>query len=126
MSDRGKHTIESTPFDNYLYIIIWGEWMPDNSDAIIDEIFNLIVVHGKPSLLIDIRKMTGGSSVVEDFNDAKRFFELEFWRLNKIAVLDKIDRKKENDFFETAAANRGVRFIFFYEDKQEAIDWLYK
>jgi L-lactate utilization protein LutB len=41
----------------------------------------------------------------------------------EIAILDVMDHKYNNDFFENAAMNRGYKILFFY-DEDEAMKWL--
>jgi hypothetical protein len=51
------------------------------------------------------------------------FAKAGFTRVRKIAVLDTVNRKVSNDFLETTARNRGVRFKFFYSSEQEVLNW---
>jgi hypothetical protein len=120
-----NYNIKFIPYDLYLLIKIEGEWPRNDAERIIDEIRNSYVKHGKKFLLIDIREMTSDESVIGDYMEAKTFFKKEFWKVHKIAVLDNISRKTANEFFETTASNRGLRFKFFYNEK-DSIEWLTK
>ena len=60
--------------------------------------------------LIDITEMQGNSSITKDYNDAELFYKAGFQHIHQIAVLDKPERKKMNDFFETTSRNRWLQF----------------
>jgi hypothetical protein len=79
--------------------------------------------HQRP-ILLDIRHMEDTPSVFRDYEEAKQFVSIGFQRAGRIAVLDNPERREANDFFETTAFNRGLRFVFFYSDEEEAIAWL--
>jgi hypothetical protein len=101
-----------------------GAWPDKKPEEVIAAIHALWEKHHKRHLLIDIRNMSNTPSVTSDYYEAKHFVKTGFIFVGRIGVLDNLDRKEANDFFETTAANRGLRFRFFYTDEQEAIDWL--
>ena len=68
--------------------------------------------------------MEDSPDVIGDYDNVKLFINAGFNLIPRIAVLDNEGRRQANDFFETAAHNRGLRFRFFYADEQEAINWL--
>ena len=68
--------------------------------------------------------MQGPSHVGGDYFDVETSFICGYWRISKIAVLDNVDRKENNSFFQLTAKNRGLNYNFFYHDEREAITWL--
>ena len=104
-------------------IIVDGSW-PSKPGKLIEDIRNLWTRQPGKQLILDIRSMEGPSTIVGDYEDVKRFFDAGFRKLGKVAILDKLYRQKDNDFFEIAANNRGLNFRFFYGDEKDAIDWL--
>jgi hypothetical protein len=99
---------------------ITGTWPAGRVDKIIADMFSIWEKYEKP-LLIDLRDLEDTPSIFRDYEEAKQFARVGFWRAGRIAVLDTPKRRKANDFLETAANNRGVRFVFFYSDEEEAI-----
>jgi hypothetical protein len=85
--------------------------------------FGIWEKYQKPTLL-DIRDMEDTPTVLLDYEEAKQFASVGFRRVGRIAVLDTPERRESNDFFETTSQNRGLRFVFFYSDEEEAITWL--
>ena len=118
-----NYTLEHLSIQGCLQLRIGGTWPHKNSRSIITDIFNIWEKHQKP-MLLDMRGMEGSPSILGDYLDAEGFEVVGFGRVGRIAVLDNPERRKANDFFETAAHNRGLTFHFFYADEQEAIAWL--
>ena len=110
--------------DNYVHICIKGIWPKHEAKKIIADLYNIWEKNQKDFLLIDIRKMQDKPTVITDYYNAEIFAATGFIKIYRIAVLDQPERKEANKFFETTAFNRGLRFRFFYESEQEAIDWL--
>ncbi len=110
-------------FDGYVLIHIDGSW-PSQPNKLIEEIYNFWEKAQQNNLLLDLREMQGKPTLAGDYFDAKVFEEIGFKNICKIAVIDQIKRKDDNDFFELTASNRGLKFRFFYENEQKAIDWL--
>lgn len=119
-----KHHIECIPTDDHLYLRIGGIWLRENARDIIKEISNFSEQNPGLPLLIDVCDMKSDVSTFNDFDDVHIFIEMHFRKLGRIAVIDRDNRKKHNEFFETAANNRGLRIRFFYTDRQEALSWL--
>ncbi len=107
-----------------LRISVDGSW-PSKPENIIEDIRNLWTRQPGQQLILDIRSMEGPPSIVGDFEDVNHFIDAGFRKLGRVAILDKPDREKDNDFFETAANNRGLSFRFFYGDEKDAINWLF-
>lgn len=110
--------------EGYLRIRVDGTWPRGNPAGFMTDMLNLWAKHQRRPLLIDIRSMEDRPSVFEDYENAKRFAYAGFGQLPRIAVLDNLDRREANDFFENTAYNRGLGFRFFYTDEQDAINWL--
>ena len=119
-----NYTLTGTLSEGYLRIQIEGEWPREKPEDIINGIRGLSAQHSDLTLLIDIRNMGSSESVAGDYYEARLFQDAGFWKFGMIAVLDNLNRKEANNFFETTAHNRGLRFRFFYADEQEAINWL--
>ena len=99
--------------EDYVSIRVDGAWPAERSEDIIVGMHNLWAKHHKRGLLIDIRNMEDTPSVFSDYENAARFAEADFQRVRRIAVLDDLNRQAANQFFESTAANRGLRFRFF-------------
>ena len=112
--------------EGYLRIRVSGIWPSRKPEDIIADIHNLWTEHQDQPLMIDIRSMEGSPSVLSDYENAKRFADTGFYLIRRIAVLDNVQRREANNFFETTTHNRGMRFRFFYTEEQEAISWLLK
>jgi len=74
--------------------------------------------------MIDLRQMTTSVSVLADYQAAEFFYQERFSQIEKIAIIESKEYQLSNDFFETTAFNRGLRFKFFYHEESEAIEWL--
>jgi hypothetical protein len=118
-----NYTLEYSLVRGCLRIRISGAWPAGRAEDIIAEMFSIWEKHQKP-LIIDIRDMEDTPSVFRDYEEVGQFASVGFWRVGRIAVLDSPERRKANDFFETTAYNRGLRFAFFYSDEDEAVAWL--
>ncbi len=96
----------------------------EKPEDIISDILKHWAKHQNIPLFIDTRNLEYTPSILGDYENVKRFVDAGFPRGRRIAVLDKLDRRTANDFFETTACNRGLQVQFFYADEQEAISWL--
>ena len=119
-----NYSIQCSESENHVRIFVDGTWPADNPEKIIIEMYDFWAKHQKPYLLIDIRNMEDKPSVLSDYEDAERFAKNRFYLVRRVAVLDNQNRKESNDFFETTAANRGLRIKFFYTAESDAINWL--
>jgi hypothetical protein len=118
-------TLESVSHNEYLMVRISGEWLLEESDGSINEIHNLYLQHKIP-MLLDVREMTSRTTVTDDYYDVKKFSNKGLGTLVRVAILDNLDRKEQNDFFVTTAQNRGLAINIFYSGELEAVDWLLK
>jgi hypothetical protein len=57
--------------------------------------------------------MKNTPTVLSDYQNDAHFIKADFHRVRRIAVLDDLNRQAANQFFESTAANRGLRFRFF-------------
>ena len=119
-----EYIFEVSDNDDFTKILIKGIWPSGQPTKIFNEIYAVWEKNGKKKILVDIRTIQDNPSITSDYFDAGASFASGFWQIPKIAVLDQIERKKSNSFFELTASNRGLRFRFFYIDEQKAIDWL--
>jgi hypothetical protein len=118
-----EYTLRCSSAADCLLIGVDGSW-PSKPENIIEDIRNLWAKQPGQRLVLDIRSMEGPPSILGDFEDINHFIDAGFRKLGRVAILDNPDRQKDNDFFETAANNRGLSFRFFYGDEKDAINWL--
>ena len=119
-----SYTLTCSSSEDCLSIRIDGKWAIEKPEDIISDILKHWAKHHNLPLFIDARNLEDTPSILGDYENVQRFVVAGFPRGRRIAVLDKLDRRNANDFFETAACNRGLQFQFFYADEQEAISWL--
>jgi len=122
-----SYTVKVTPMDGYCCAKIEGVWPQKDSQAQASLLARILAEwksDSQPGLIIDVRSMQDTPSVLEDYETAKIFFDSEFYRIGPVAVLDHPERKSANVFLENAAHNRGIMLRFFYDGRQEAIDWI--
>lgn len=119
-----NHTIRSSELDDYLLIHIEGTWPRGSPEKIIDSIADLSEQHPGLPVLIDMRSMEDIESIGRDYFEATLIANTGLGQGGRIAVLDILERRNSNDFFETAAFNHGMTCRFFYSGEQEALAWL--
>ena len=111
-------------FEGYVRILVDGVWPSDDPRRILVDIYDTWAKHRERALLLDLRHMRDFPTVFGDYKTVDLFVNVGFGEIGPIAVLDTPDREEENKFLETTAFNRGVSFRFFYDNEQEAINWL--
>ena len=121
-----SYQVSSTLHENYVCVSINGTWPAEKPEMIIDEIYSKWAKHQKPDLLVDISKLWADPSVINEYYTSAIFENVGFQGIHLIAVFDTPARKEINDFLEKAAQNRGLQLRFFYQNEQEATDWLYQ
>ena len=119
-----SYTLDHLSIQGCLRIRVEGTWPYEKQEHIMGDILALWEANNKPPVYIDIRSMEDTPSILGDYEVAERLSEFGFWRMGRIAVLDSPSRRSANDFFETTTYNRGLCFRFFYDNEQEAVDWL--
>ena len=97
-------------------------------DAQSDEITDQIIAKrskdgGFQLILIDFRKVDGMPAPMESYHSGASLQNRGFTRDMKIAVLDRLEFKEANDFYELVARNRGFMMRHFYTE-EEAYAWL--
>lgn len=80
-------------------------------------------VHKRSRVLVDISRMTGAPTTLEDYDAASTLDKR--WRdvVERAAILDSPEFATENHFFETVALNRGY-IIKTFTREDHAIEWL--
>jgi len=116
--------IESSVSANFVVVRVVGNWTPQSTDEILECVMTKWMEHPKKPLLVDVRKSLSEPSVTDDWFKAQALVSAGFQRVPRIAVLDAINRRGANDFFATAAVNRGVKLRCFYGNVEDAEDWL--
>jgi hypothetical protein len=119
-----SYQVKSTPYGNYAYVCITGIWPADKPEIILDEIYGEWVNHQRDDLLLDISKLQTDQSIIDDYYTDRIFENVGFQSIRLMAVFDTPSRKEINDFLEKAAQNSGLQIRFFYQNEQEATDWL--
>ena len=121
-----NYQVASTLHENYVCVSINGTWPADKPEIILDEIYGKWANHQRDDLLLDISKLRADQSVINEYYTDKIFENVGFQSIRLIAVFDTPARKEINDFLEKAAQNRGLQIRFFYQNEQEATEWLYQ
>ena len=74
-------------------------------------------------VLIDFRKVDGMPEASESYHAGSSLDERGFTRNMKLAVVDRTEFKKANEFYALVARNRGFMVRHFYTE-HEALEWL--
>jgi len=117
-------SIESSVSTAHVTVRVVGDWTPESTDQILKCVMTKWLEHREKPLLVDVRETSTEPSVTDDWFKAEALVNAGFRRIPRIAVVDAISRRGANDFFATAAVNRGVRLRCFYGDLKDAEDWL--
>ncbi len=87
------------------------------------EVAEACKLHKRSRVLIDISRMKGVPTTLEDYQTASTLGERWANHVERAAILDSPEYAAESHFFETVAVNRGyVLKAFTRED--EALQWL--
>lgn len=79
--------------------------------------------HGKHALLVDLREISGGTSVVENYEFAGFLAETAWPTILRIATVYGETNREIERFLETAGQNRGVQ-IRAFPSMDAAQEWL--
>ncbi|KXK50955.1 MAG: hypothetical protein UZ05_CHB002001532 [Chlorobi bacterium OLB5] len=116
-----NYTINYSISGNFLRAEISGEYpmskfheISSNMDKVIDE-------HGIDKILVDLRGFKGRYGVFDGLQRIETFREES--KYLQFAIVDRIENKTNNDFFENASFNRGYKLLFFYNE-EDAKKWL--
>lgn len=106
---------------NFLKVELIGSYPLEKFQEIVKKIDEVIDEYNITKVLTDLRKFEGRFGVFDGLHQVEKFREES--KYIQFAVLDKIENKSNNDFFENAAYNRGFKLLFFY-DEESAMKWL--
>ncbi len=117
-------TYEYSRREKHIEATFKGELSASKNAGFIRTIKKIWTENGKLPMLLNVSEFELSSNTIDDYNIAKAMEAAAFYELKRIAVLDRLSRKAQNDFLETAASNRGVYIKFFYSNKVGAIEWI--
>lgn len=117
------YSLESFTRDDYVVIVVTGQYTGENADNFTSDIDKLYVASGKDKILLDMRNTKIITNVFSEFQRFSNVIELETTKASKFAVLSVRENRQMDSFVETANRNRGVNLVMFY-DETEAIKWL--
>lgn len=94
------------------------------TDADIDrEIASECIERGAKAALVDIRRLAGRLSILENHEAAKSFRQRMPLSLRRIAIIDLPEHAARSEMYEVTAQNRGARLRFF-DSVTLAQEWL--
>lgn len=100
---------------------ISGEYPISRFHEISAKMDEVIDANGIDKILVDLRKFIGRYGVFDGLERIENFREESIYL--QFAILDRIENKSANDFFENASFNRGFKLLFFYKE-EDALKWL--
>lgn len=106
---------------NFLKAEISGEYPMSRFFEISSKMDEVIDANGIDKILVDLRGFVGRYGVFDGLERIENFREES--KLLQFAILDKLENKANNDFFENASFNRGFKLLFFYNEV-DAMKWL--
>lgn len=106
---------------NFLKAEITGEYPISKFFEISAKMDEVIDANGIDKILVDLRGFIGRYGVFDGLERIENFREES--RYLQFAILDRLENKPNNDFFENASFNRGFKLLFFYIE-EEAYKWL--
>lgn len=108
-------------WDDFLSVALEGNWPLEKFGEIKKDMDSVIDSNGITKILVDLRKFVGRFGVFDGLKEIEGFRPES--KMLQFAVVDILENKKNNDFFENASVNRGYKLIFFY-DETDAKKWL--
>lgn len=96
----------------------WGNCTIEDWSSSQKQVLQLHKAHGAFRLLVDVREQEAAPATTDIFEFGK-----EWPQDIQTAILVGEETKKEQEFVETVATNRGKRMRLF-EDEGEALKWL--
>jgi len=120
---KDTYKMEVIPDSRFHYIRFSGVWGKDTAKPFINEAVKSFFESGRKYTLVDMRKQEQKTNPFYDYYSIQEMYEAKVYKIRKIAVLDSLVRKEDNDFFELTAQNHNINIRFFYSE-DEAIRWL--
>jgi hypothetical protein len=116
-----KYKINYQIKNDFLRVELSGNYPLEKFKEISADIDKVIDENDISKVLVDLRDFEGRFGVFDGINHIENFREES--KFLQFAILDVIEHKEKNDFFENASFNRGYKLLFFYNEN-EAFKWL--
>ncbi|HMQ80134.1 MAG TPA: hypothetical protein PKE39_13745 [Ignavibacteria bacterium] len=116
-----KYTINYHINDDFLKVILDGEYPVEKFREISADMDKVIDENGISRIMVDLRKFSGRFGVFNGLQEIENFREES--KYLQFAIIDVPENKSNNDFFENASFNRGYKLLFFY-NVEDAEKWL--
>lgn len=107
--------------NGFLRVEMTGKGGNKNLPKMSADVNEIVRAYGVTKILIDITGMENKLGIFESLDHIEKY-PPEMKERN-YAIVDKIENKNQNSFFENAAVNRGYSIYFFYI-LEEAMQWL--
>ena len=105
----------------FLNVNITGTGGNKNLAKMSSDVNDIVSEYGVNKILINITGLNNKLGIFESLDHIEKY--PPEMRDRSYAIVDKIDNRNQNSFFENAAVNRGFNIFFFY-DYDEAVKWL--
>ncbi|MCC6866188.1 MAG: hypothetical protein IT280_08520 [Ignavibacteria bacterium] len=116
-----NYTIDYKISGKFLRAEVSGEYPISKFYEVTENIDKVIDDNSIDKILVDLRNFKQRYGVFDGLQSIENFREES--KLLQFAVLDRIENKQNNDFYENASFNRGYKLLFFYKEA-EALSWL--
>lgn len=121
-----EYTVQLDGDNKIINAIAKGEWHSETDNAMVQEIMEMVKKNAILKVLLDIRELQFGHSVLQVFQRAKEMQEKRK-KINttsrRVAIVYSATLPVDMSFFETASQNRGLPYRVF-TDINEAKEWL--
>jgi hypothetical protein len=120
---KDTYNLEVIPDPRFLHLRFSGVWGKDTVKPFVNEAVKIFFQSQHKLVLVDMRQQEQKSNPFNDYYSIQEMYQAKVFKARKIAVIDSLERKEDNDFFELIAQNHNINIRFFYsEDK--AVRWL--
>lgn len=108
-----------------MYLRLHGSYSLLNSEIFINDIYETILAHTNPLVLIDVSLFPSDTTITNYDDDVSNLAQMLRIKVRKLVVLETEERREFIAFYETVAINRGLDVKIFC-DEAEAFTWLKK
>ena len=91
--------------DDFLKVVLYGNYPLEKFSEISKDMDKVIDENEISKILVDLRSFEGRFGVFDGLQNIENFREES--KFLQFAILDKIENRSNNDFFENASFNRG-------------------
>lgn len=121
-----EYTVQLDGENKIVSAIAKGKWDSETDNAMVQEIMGMVEANTILKVLLDIRELQFGHSVLQVFQRAQEMREKRKkvdTTSRKVAIVYSATLQVNMPFFETASQNRGLPYRVFTE-MDEAKEWL--